>query len=121
MGALTQAIDQIGGWLDRLSRRRERADAAVKAVLLAVNETKAYIADWTSGTRSRKRELLLVRLWTDAAVAIRRKDRNFAHQLQMKAEYWTDPERWTPVDVERAGIRIDAVAGRARSLLGGEM
>ncbi len=119
MSMLTVSIRQIGEWLDRLSERQERADAAVKAVLLALNETRAYIADWNAGRRSRDRELLLVRLWTDAAVAIRRRDRDFAQQLQMKAEYWTDPEKWTSADVRRAGISIKSVAGRARTLLGG--
>lgn len=121
MGALTDAISQIGGWLDRTEKRQERADAAVKAVLLALNETQAYIADWNSGRRSREREVALVRLWTDAAVAIRRKYPDFAQRLQMKAEYWTDPERWTAADVERAGIRIKTVAAQARALLGGAM
>lgn len=121
MGLLTDSVGQIGGWLDRLASRQERADAAVKAVLLVLNETQAYIADWNSGNRLRDRELLLVRLWTEAAVAIRRKDRKFAQQLQMKAEYWTDPEKWTTTDVERAGISIRSVAGQARALLGGVM
>jgi hypothetical protein len=119
MGLLTFSIEQIGKWLDRQGRRQQRSDAAVKAILLALNETQAYIADWRAEQRSRERELFLVRLWTDAAVAIRSKDRAFAEQLQMKAEYWTDPMQWTDADVRRAGIRIKSVAGRARALLGG--
>ena len=121
MKPLTDAISQIDRWLQLISKRRQRADAAVRAVLLALNETKAYITDWNAGTRSRERELALIRLWTDAAVVVRRKDREFAQRLQLKAEYWTDPERWTQVDVERAGIQIERVAGMARSLLGGAM
>jgi hypothetical protein len=31
----------------------------------------------------------------------------------MKAEYWTNPKRWTAADLERAGIRIKSVAGQA--------
>jgi hypothetical protein len=116
---LTEKISQIGGWLDYLAKQQERADAAVKAVLLAVNETQAYITDWSAGKRVRERELLLVRLWTDAAVAIRRKYPDFAQRLQIKAQYWTDPERWTAADVERAGIEIEKVAGQARAFLGG--
>lgn len=121
MGAFVDGVQQVGDWIDKVARRHERADAAVKAVLLALNETKAYLADWERGAKSRERELVLVRLWTDAAVAIRRKDRDFAHQLQAKAEYWTDPEKWSSEDVRRVGIQIDAIAGRARSLLGGAM
>ena len=119
MVELVPAIEMLGSWFDRLAGRQDRADVAVKAVLLALNETKAYIVDWKSGNRSRERERLLTRLWTEAAVAIRKKDRDFAHQLQAKAEYWTDPDRWTANDVERAGIKIDVVAAKARSLLGG--
>src|SRR5438034_8847912 len=121
MGLLTDSVGQIGGWLDRLSKRQERADAAVKAVLLALNETQAYMADWNAGNRARERELLLVRLWTDAAVAVRRKYPEFAQRLQMKAQYWTDPDRWTAADVARAGIRIKSVAAQARALLRGAL
>jgi hypothetical protein len=119
--ALTDTVGQLGGWLDRIAKRQDRADAAVKAVLLALNETQGYIADCNAGNRSRMHEALLVRLWTDAAVAIRRKYPDVAQRLQMKAEYWTDPERWTAVDVERAGIRIKEVAAQARAFLGGAL
>ncbi len=43
MSALLDAMSQIGDWLDRRARHAEREDAAIKAVLLAVNETKLYI------------------------------------------------------------------------------
>lgn len=56
------ASDNSGGWLDRLAAKKDRSDAAVKAVLLAANETKAYIVDWSAGSRARDRELVLVRL-----------------------------------------------------------
>lgn len=120
MSLMTEAIGQIGRWLDRLARRRDRADDAVKAVLLAMNQTKAYIADWENDKRSRVRERSLVRLWTEAAVAIRRSDPEFAETLQMKAEYWASPENWTSTDVQRAGIGIKRVAAKARALLKSE-
>jgi hypothetical protein len=119
ISTLGVAIERVGGWLDRRRKNQERADAAVKAILLAVNETKAYIADWNRGHRVRDRERLLVQFRTDAAVSLRRYDKEFAQLLQMKAEYWADPENWNDADVARAGIGIEAVAGKARSLLGG--
>jgi len=118
MSVLFDAISQIGDWLDRSARRAEREDAAVKAVLLAVNETKLYIASLDRGEPKRRdQERLLVQLWTDAAVAIRRSDPQLAERLQMKAEYWADPENWTAHDIKSAAIGIEAVAARARELL----
>ena len=54
MSVLFDAISQIGDWLDRDARRAEREDAAVKAVLLAVNETKLYIASLDRGEPHRR-------------------------------------------------------------------
>ncbi len=120
MSVLFDAISQIGDWLDRGARRAEREDAAVKAVLLAVNETKLYIASLDRGEpHRREHERLLVQLWTDAAVAIRRSDPELAERLQMKAEYWADPENWTEHDIKSAAIGIETVATRARALLVG--
>lgn len=113
------ALERVGAWLDRRGTAHQRADASVKAILLAVNETKAYISDRHRGSHARDRERLLVQLWTDAAVSIRRQDPEFAQLLQMKAEYWANPENWTDADVRRAVIGIEVVAGRARALLGG--
>ena len=111
-------LKYVSGWLDRRARLASRADAAVKAVLLAANETKLHLAR----ARDRKkpdldREQLLVRLWTDAAVAIRRSDPDLAMRLQMKAEYWANPRNWTRREVRAAGIEIDRIAGAARGLL----
>jgi hypothetical protein len=118
MSMLLDAIGQVGNWLDRRDRRGERDDAAVKAVLLAVNETKLYIASLDRGEPQRRnQERLLVQLWTDAAVAIRRSDPHLAERLQMKAEYWADPENWSDNDVQSAEIGIESVAARARALL----
>jgi len=120
MSMLIDAIGQVGDWLDRRARRAEREDAAVKAVLLAVNETKLYIASLDRGEPKRRdQERLLVQLWTDSAVAIRRSDPDLAERLQMKAEYWADPENWSDDDVRAAMIGIETVATRARALLVG--
>jgi hypothetical protein len=107
--------------LDHFQRRKDRADDTVKTVLVALNQTKAYITDWNKGERSREREHALVRLWTEAAVAIRRHDKDFADALQMKAEYWADPENWTDEQVRNAGIGIETVANKARLLLGNKL
>lgn len=99
--------------------RNAQADAAVRAVLVAANATTAYIVDWENGNRDREKEHELVRLWSEAAAAIRHHDRDFAFKLDMKARYWADPDTWNEDDVKRAGIALKDVAARARSLLGG--
>jgi hypothetical protein len=119
MTILVEGIGLILEWLGHQTAQRDRADDAVKAVLLAVNETQAYLIDRKNGSQSREREVALARLWTEAAVAIRRSDADFAQLLQMKAEFWTNPRAWPEQTLKELAIHIDAVAGRARSLLGG--
>jgi hypothetical protein len=117
---LTTAAVAIGTWLlNQREKQLKRDDDAVKTVLLALNETESYIAEWNAGKRDRSRERRLVTFWTDAAVAIRRKDADLAQRLEMKASYWTNPDNWTAADVERAGIQIKVVADDARALLAG--
>lgn len=115
---LEWVLNQLGPWLEARRRRQDHDDAAIRAILLAVNETKAYIADTEGGlSASRDRERLLVQLWTEAAVAVRRSDPRLAERLQMKAGYWADPRNWDDHEIRRAQIGIDAVAEEARLLL----
>jgi hypothetical protein len=118
---LSAAALAIGTWLMNLREKKlKRDDDAVKTVLLALNETEAYIAESKETKRDRARERRLVTFWTDAAVAIRRNDPDLAGRLEAKAQYWTDPENWTPADVKRAGIQIKVVAADAKALLAGK-
>jgi hypothetical protein len=105
MSMLADAIEAAGKWLDRNDGEAERHDRAVEAVLRALNQTKAYIADCATG-RQRVREHQLVEFWTKAAVAVRRSDPSLARRLQLKAEYWADPENWSERDLELARIKI---------------
>jgi len=115
---LEWALNQLGPWLEARRHHADKADAAVRAVLLAVVETKTYIADTRGGLPSiRDRERGLVQLWTEAAVAVRRTDPDLADRLQMKAESWADPSQWTDAEIQRARIGIDSVAAAARTLL----
>lgn len=116
--SLGDALTAIAGWLERRQRRAERDDAAIRSLLLAVNETKRYIARYRRGPAPpRDQEGELVRLWTEAAVAVRHVDPVLAGRLQMKAEYWADPTSWTDRDIRTAGIRIEEIAAAARAQL----
>jgi hypothetical protein len=118
MAALPDFLDQIGRWFDRAETRAAREDEALRALLTAVNSTKRYLGSRTQGgPPSTRTQARLVRLWTEAAVRVRRFDRELAHRLQLTAEYWAHPERWTARDMRTARIRIEEIAASARSLL----
>ena len=111
-------LDQIGKWFDRAETRAAREDDALRALLTAVNATKRYLGSRAQGRPvSSRREARLVELWTEAAVRVRRLDRDLAHRLQLTAEYWAQPARWTARDLRTARIRIEEIAAAARSLL----
>lgn len=111
-------LDQIGRWFDRAETRAAREDDALRALLTAVNATKRYLGSRAAGRAASPRsEARLVALWTEAAVRVRRLDRELAHRLQLTAEYWAHPARWTARDLRTARIRIEEIAAAARSLL----
>jgi hypothetical protein len=126
---LAEVIEAAGKWLERQDRAAERHDRredrqedrhealeerrnrAIKAVLTALNTTKAYLADSDDGRRRRRSsEHTLVNLWTEAAVAVQREDPALARRFQLKAEYWADPMRWSERDIDLARIRIHDIA-----------
>lgn len=120
MSLAADALNGIGLWITRKERKQEREDAAVRAVLTAVNKTKSYIACLERGNPiDSKAEAELVELWTAASVHIRRTDPDLAERLQRKAEYWTNPENWTDEDVTKNRIKIDEIAEEGRRLLSG--
>lgn len=119
MGIASDALNGVGLWITQNERKQERDDAAVKSVLTAVNTTKRYLARRKRGEPiDRDAEAELVRLWTTAAVHIRRTDSDLAMRLQNKAEYWTNPENWTQDEVVSNGIHIDKIAEEGKRLLG---
>ena len=118
MSIAGELLDGVGFWLTRNERKRERDDAAVKSVLTAVNSTKRYLARKGRGEGvDRNAEAELVQLWTDASVHIRRTDPELSNRLQEKAEYWTNPENWSPNEVSSNEIQINSIAKEARRLL----
>jgi hypothetical protein len=118
MSLAGEALTGIGIWLTRRERKHDRDDAAIGSVLTAVNSTKSYIARLDRGEPiDHQAEGELVALWTTAAVHIRRTDAKLADRLQMKAEYWTNPENWRDEEIVNNRIQIDDIAAEARRLL----
>ena len=116
LSSIVDVFTAVAAWLPT---SRDRADVEVNAVLVATMETRAYLADASSkhARRDRDRERELVRLWTRAAVAIRKTDPDLAQRLVSKAHYWISPESWTPEDVGVAQIRIRDIEEEGRMLL----
>ncbi len=119
MSLASDALNGIGLWITRAERKKERDDAAVRSVLTAVNTTKLYLARRERGEPiDRESEAKLVELWTSASVHIRRTDSDLANRLQAKADYWTNPDRWSNEEIVNNGIQIDKIADEGERLLG---
>ena len=108
----------LGPIADLKKDKRELRDAALKAVLEALNETLIYYRDIESGTKpSRAREAQLVRLWSAAAIPVRHIDPQLASKCQDKAEYWLDPEGWDRSKVTKVGIDLESLKERYDAML----
>lgn len=121
--ALVGLLPLLGGLLKDASKRRrlhdDRGQAAVEAILRAVNETKLYLSALTRGRpRDTSREAELSRHWTDAAGKLHGIDEELAQRCRLKGEYWTDPENWDAEQLEKARILLTQVAADADTLLG---
>lgn len=119
---MLEAIPGLGKLLDYFSRERRRRDdqmdAALAAIYAAANETKIYLARLEkTGRRRRKHEEELARLWSKAAVPVRRFDRDLANQCLLRSQYWISPDRWDAGDITEKRVGIDAIYEKARELL----
>ena len=118
MSLAGEALSGVGLWITRSERKQERDDAGVRNVLIAVNTTKSYLARRERGEPiDRGAEAELVTLWTTASVNIRQTDPDLAQRLQIKAEYWTNPENWSDEEIVSNGILIEEIAEEGRQLL----
>ena len=100
------------------SRTRGKWEAALPRLQKAVLETQLYLALRADGQPTdRRAETRLVRLWRDAASAFYRLDGELSARLQLKAEYWTEPEAWSREQISDAGISLQHVAEHTRQLL----
>jgi hypothetical protein len=96
----------------------DRKEAAIKALQTAALQTNVYDASLSRGeARNPAREIELVSLWSSAASGFYRLDPQLAERLQLKAEYWTDPESWTPEQVHSAHISLQQITHLTRQLL----
>jgi len=121
--ALVGLLPFLGELFKDASKKRglqdERGQAAVEAILRAVNETKLYLSALSRGSpRDTNREAELSRHWTDAAAKLRAIDQDLAMRCRLKGEYWTDPDTWDAQELQKARIFLTQVATDADTLLG---
>ena len=119
---LAKGASQLATWLkwlrDADEATRERWKQAIAVLQTAVLETQSYVARVGRGEAAdRAVEHQLFNRWAAASNAFYSLDGPLAARLQLKAEYWTDPEAWTSEQVREAGISLDHVAQYTRQLL----
>lgn len=100
------------------NQRTEKTEHALRALYVALAETRAYITERESGKRrNRKREYQLAELWHSASIPLRTIDREFAGRCFAKGNYWMDPKAWDKKRIGETGIAIDSVLEATRKLL----
>ena len=119
---IAEAIPEVGrilaAYLATGQRPPEPKKRAIRAVWSAVDNTRMYIRLIESGTAdSAAPNPALVDLWSTAALEMMELDPDLAARLRDKADYWSDPVRWSDEMIAGAHIRIDAIASDARALL----
>lgn len=121
-----QLIRHVKQWLANLSRagtqRKRASKQALRAVVLAVRETEAYVTDLTDGhPPSRQRERDIAILW--ARLAFELEDLGIdrlAKVCQIKGKYWATRKKdgssaYTDDFLRKAGTRLSDIE-RAASL-----
>ncbi len=84
-------------------------EKALKDVMLAIVETKAYLADKKENSEDRDRERELSRLWLSASSSIKRFDRQLFRSAQTKALGWADHREWQKAKEQSVVVKLDAL------------
>lgn len=97
---------------------REKKDNALRATVIALDETYLYYRDLDKGkSRCDDREALLVKYWSAAAIPMRHIDMDLTQRCMKKAEYWLDPGRYSAEDIREFGIGLESVRNAYKTLL----
>jgi hypothetical protein len=97
---------------------RHRTDQALSAIYTAANETQYYLEEYRrKGRRNRSIERRLSRFWSNAAIACRGVDEDFADRSLLKHQIWKRPEIWKKEYARVLGVDLDQIFADARKLL----
>lgn len=98
--------------------RRELRDSALRAIVIALDETYLYYRDRERGKRrDPDREAQLVKYWSAAAIPMRHVDEQLALRCDRKAEYWINPDEHDAQAIEELDIGLESVRNAYRTLL----
>lgn len=115
-------LGAINDWLKTLSGRRARSHERHKHALLSVytacSESKSYM----NGLKLRKsadteREARLARLWSEAAVELRRIDKDLAAKCLLLSDAVTGSTSWNNEEIDRVRDAVRESFEQARRLL----
>jgi hypothetical protein len=119
---LEYVVDKLVGLLGPIATlekdKRELKDNALRAVSIALIETKLYYRDREAGKpRNPDTEAQLAKYWAAAAIPLRHIDPELAMTCEYKSDFWTGPEQWTGAQVTRLGIKLADVSSAYRKLV----
>lgn len=97
--------------------KRELKDSALRAISIALQETKLYYRDLENGSeRDMDVEAQLVRYWGAAAIPLRHIDEELAMICEHKSEYWLTPKNYSNKQINELGIKLQDVSYAYRNL-----
>jgi hypothetical protein len=106
-------------YCEKKKEDRQLADDALRAVVLALNETEIYYARRERGMpRSEDSEMQLSRYWSAASIPLRHIDPIFSQTCDHKSRYWLNPDDWDDKKIVKYKIRLSTVSKKIRELRG---
>lgn len=119
---LAEIIKSLFGLVPSLlalpKEQRERKDAALRAIVIALDETYLYYRDQSKQReRDMGREAQLAKYWSAAAIPMRHVDTGLAERCDFKAEYWLNPDNQTNEGIANLNISLDSVRAAYRALI----
>lgn len=98
--------------------KRELADAALRALSIALDETSIYINSRNRGSGvNHDIEYQLARYWSAAAIPVRHFDAELADICNEKNQFWLDPDGWEGDAEQSERISLENVRSQYATLL----
>ena len=113
--AILKALAEIRIFKISHRKNQERIFKAVETIREAANKTKHYYA--TMKTKNEEPNIELSEAWMNAARAVRELDPDLYQRLLIKADYWANPNQWTPEMSEEKNIYLDEILEDSNRIL----
>jgi hypothetical protein len=111
----------LGMFRDERRYNKELTDKALAAINEAIVATRQYEAKSNNlQERDREVEARIAGLWSEAAIATRHVNEEFAMRLNDKSLYWFNDFYWTPEEVIERQIDWNSIHRQVTELMGGD-